>query len=218
MNSKKIGSRCVLRAGGILTLLAAGVALVALLPGSSRAGWFDSWFAGNDCDHHGCCGNAGAGCPIDYQWVGEPGGTWYWLRSPEEERKTIIGLFNRYCIRCHGVDGRGIWDIPGIPDFTNPRFHACRSDGQLVRAILEGRGAVMPPFRGALTLEEGWGLARYLRTFLPDSGTPRPDSGPADKDSPGKSKQEATPGKNPATDTVPGAKDKKFSKEIERKG
>ena len=67
------------------------------------------------------------------------------------------------------MDGRGVWDIPGVPDFTNPRFHACRSDGQLVRAILEGRGAVMPPFRGALTLEEGWGMARYLRTFLPDA-------------------------------------------------
>jgi mono/diheme cytochrome c family protein len=118
---------------------------------------------------------------IDHQWIGEPGGTWVWLRSPEEERRVIIGLYNRYCIRCHGVDGRGIWDIPGVPDFTNVRFQASRSDGQLVRAILEGRGAVMPPFRGTLTFEEGWGMARYLRTFIPGTETPRPETGQPDK-------------------------------------
>jgi mono/diheme cytochrome c family protein len=86
----------------------------------------------------------------------------------------IIGLYNRYCIRCHGVDGRGVWDIPAVPDFTNPHWQASRSDGQIARIVLEGRGAVMPPFRGTLTLEEGWGMARYLRTFLPGTETPRP--------------------------------------------
>jgi mono/diheme cytochrome c family protein len=93
-----------------------------------------------------------------------------------------MGLFNRYCIRCHGVDGRGVWDIPGVPDFTNAVWQGCRSDGQLVRIILEGRGAVMPPFRGTLSLEEAWAMARYLRTFLPGSETSRPDYGAGKKD------------------------------------
>src|ERR1700736_6286441 len=78
---------------------------------------------------------------------GELGGAWYWLRSPEEEKRVTIGLFNRYCIRCHGVDGRGVWDIPDVPNFTNAVWQASRTDPQLVRIILEGRGAVMPPFR-----------------------------------------------------------------------
>src|SRR5947209_2217370 len=39
------------------------------------------------------------------------GGSWYWMRSPEQERRVVMGLYNRYCIRCHGVDGRGVWDI-----------------------------------------------------------------------------------------------------------
>jgi hypothetical protein len=175
---------------GLLTILSVLAVLVTLATASSRAGWFDSWFGGHAHDDRGC--------GIDYRWVGEPGGTWYWLRSPEEERKAIIGLYNRYCIRCHGVDGQGIWDIPGIPDFTNPRFHACRSDGQLVRAILEGRGAVMPPFRGTLTLEEGWAMARYLRTFLPGGEKSRPDSGPAEKE------KEQLPAPRP--ETPPGKK------------
>src|ERR1700680_4638075 len=87
--------------------------------------------------------------------------------------------FNRYCIRCHGVDGRGVWDIPDVPDFTNARWQACRSDGQLARAILEGRGAVMPPFRGTLTLEDAWAMARYLRTFVPGTEASRADRAPA---------------------------------------
>jgi hypothetical protein len=79
------------------------------------------------------------------------------------------------------VDGRGVWDIPCVPDFTNTVFQSTRSDGQLVRAILEGRGAVMPPFRGTLTLEEGWGMARYLRTFIPGTEKGKPNTG-KDKD------------------------------------
>jgi mono/diheme cytochrome c family protein len=107
--------------------------------------------------------------------VGELGGTWYWLRSPEEEKRVIASLYNRYCIRCHGVDGRGVWDIPDVPDFTNGVWQASRSDGELARLILEGRGAVMPPFRGTLTLEESWAMARYLRALVPGTETLRPD-------------------------------------------
>jgi mono/diheme cytochrome c family protein len=116
------------------------------------------------------CGCDNRGCAAD-----EVGGTWYWVRDPDDEKRVVMGLFNRYCIRCHGVDGRGVWDIPGVPDFTNARWQACRSDGQLVRSILEGRGACMPPFRGTLALDEAWAMARYLRTFIPGTEVSRPD-------------------------------------------
>jgi hypothetical protein len=33
----------------------------------------------------------------------------------------------------------------------------------------------MPPFRGTLTLEESWAMARYLRTFVPGTEVSRPD-------------------------------------------
>ena len=106
---------------------------------------------------------------------GPMGGTWNWSRSPEEEKGVAASLFNRYCIRCHGIDGRGVWDIPGIPNFTNVRYQSSRSDDQLARAIMQGRGAVMPPFRGVLTLEESWTLARYVRSFIPGTEISRPD-------------------------------------------
>jgi len=101
-------------------------------------------------------------------------GTWYWLRSPDEEKRAVAALYNRYCIRCHGIDGRGVWDIPDVPNFTSPRWQACRSDGQLARIIIEGRSAVMPPFRGTLSLEEACAVGRYLRTFVPGTEVSRP--------------------------------------------
>src|SRR5437660_1141987 len=83
----------------------------------------------------------------------------------EQRKRATIALYSRYCVRCHGVDGRGVWDIPDVPDFTNGTWQASRSDAQLARIVWEGRGAVMPRFRGTLTYEQTWDLARYLRTF-----------------------------------------------------
>jgi len=150
-------------------MLLAGVVLLAMAPRKATAAppWL-SWRHGHS---EAYSSGVGEECPEP----GDLGGTWYWMRSPDEEKRIITGLYNRYCIRCHGVDGRGIWDIPDVPDFTNARWQASRSDGQLARMTLEGRGAVMPPFRGTLSLEEGWAMARYLRTFIPGTETPRPD-------------------------------------------
>jgi hypothetical protein len=118
----------------------------------------------------------------------ENNGMWLWMRSPEQERRVVMNLFNRYCIRCHGVDGRGVWDIPDVPDFTNTTWQATRPDSYRTRVILQGRGAVMPAFQGTLTLEESCAMARYLHTFDPriqhsrqdlserNTGTPPADS------------------------------------------
>jgi hypothetical protein len=141
---------------------------------------------------------ASADCPCGKQWPhlicrhgpshatgpgdimnADTGGTWYWVRSPEQEKRVVMNLYNRYCIRCHGVDGRGVWDIPDVPDFTHPVWQTTRSDDYRSRVILEGRGAVMPPFRGTLTLEEACAMARYLHTFAPGTEVSRPDLGTA---------------------------------------
>ena len=121
------------------------------------------------------CDNGGGPPAVDV------GGTWHWVRSPDEEKRVVMGLFNRYCIRFHGVDGRGVWDIPGVPDLTNARWQASRTDAQLARRIVEGRGAVMPAFRGTLSLEEAWAVARYLRTFVPGTEVSPPDLTPPKK-------------------------------------
>ncbi len=140
---------------GFLTLAVAlllGCALGASLSTDAQAGpW--SWFH----RHH----------DPDGPPLVEVGGEWHWVRSPDEEKVVVSSLFNRYCIRCHGIDGRGVWDIPGVPDFTNAHWQATRTDAMFARRIIEGRGAVMPQFRGTLSLEEAWAMSRYLRTFIP---------------------------------------------------
>ena len=73
---------------------------------------------------------------------GEPTASGPVATTPEEEKRVVMGLYNRYCIRCHGVDGRGVWDIPGVPNFTDTVWQSSRSDAQIVRIIVEGRPRV----------------------------------------------------------------------------
>jgi mono/diheme cytochrome c family protein len=115
------------------------------------------------------------------------------MRSPDQERRVVMGLYNRYCIRCHGIDGRGVWDIPDVPDFTDTRWQASRPDPQIVNILMEGRGAVMPTFRGTLSLDEAWAMARYLRTFVPGTQIPRPEVGRSAAPRPGAGASENLP-------------------------
>jgi hypothetical protein len=145
-----------------------GVAVVGVLLSTceTQAGGFGHW-GKNGCGPDGCVERP----PID-----DTGGTWYWMRSSDQEKRVVMGLYNRWCIRCHGVDGRGVWDMPRIPDFTNIHWQECHSDAQIARIVLEGRGC-MPTFRQVMTAEQAWGLAHYLRTFVPGTETPPPDRG-----------------------------------------
>jgi hypothetical protein len=169
MNGKSSVRERVRAIGLLCALVAGGAGILVAFNQPVEAGFF--WCVGWG-RHPGDCQQ----CPDHGSDHGEwEAGNWYWLRSPEQEKRVITGLYNRYCIRCHGVDGRGVWDIPDVPDFTNVRWQASRSDAQLARATLEGRGACMPAFRGTLTLEEAWAMARYLRSFVPGSEVPRLD-------------------------------------------
>jgi mono/diheme cytochrome c family protein len=159
--------------GGLGAVLIGAFLTVLAAPSQARAGW--PWKAKRPhaaCGHPGCVGNH---CNSPDGWAGQ----WYWMRSPDQEQRVVMSLYNRYCIRCHGIDGRGVWDIPDVPDFTDPRWQASRPDRQIVNILMEGRGAAMPTFRGTLNLEEACAMARYLRTFVPGTEVPRPDVGRA---------------------------------------
>jgi Cytochrome C oxidase, cbb3-type, subunit III len=146
------------------------------------------WHHAGPCNTPGDCDD----------YCGTMEGTYYWLRTPEQEKRVVTNLYNRYCLRCHGVDGRGVWDIPDVPNFTNAAWQASRSDDQLARITIEGRGAVMPAFRGTLTLEESWAMARYLRTFVPGTEVSPPGETPAKPASP----TPAMPSSAPKNDKV----------------
>jgi mono/diheme cytochrome c family protein len=91
------------------------------------------------------------------------------------------------------VDGRGVWDIPKVRNFTDAKWQASRANAEIVRTILDGRGgtperrrdslklpppskatgvlhwAVMPSFQGILTPEQAASMARFLRGFAPST-------------------------------------------------
>ena len=80
------------------------------------------------------------------------------------------GIFQRFCKSCHGSDGRGTTlrdQTPSIPDFTSQVWQQRRSPPQLTTTILEGKGTVMPAFRGKLNEAQIRDLVTYLRTFAP---------------------------------------------------
>lgn len=185
-------------------LLAACVALLALVVATGQA------LAGCGCGkpwpHLICRKNLGHAVGPGDIVNADTGGHWMWMRSPEQERRVAMTLFNRYCIRCHSVDGRGVWDIPDVPDFANVVWQNTRPDEYRSRVILEGRGAVMPSFRGIITVEESWALARYLHSFLPGNEVSRPGLRPPTSPSPGAtpaatSSTRATTGPTPAAGT-----------------
>lgn len=111
----------------------------------------------------------------EHPYVGE--GTWQWVREPEQEKRVMSGIYNRYCLRCHGVDGRGVYDVPDIPNFVDTVWQDSRNDAYIAQVLDLGRGACMPSFRGTLAQEEYWAMARYLRSFDPRNQMTRVGNG-----------------------------------------
>jgi mono/diheme cytochrome c family protein len=85
-------------------------------------------------------------------------------------------LFRARCANCHGQDGRGgEAALPRLPDFASPSWQASRSDAQLSVSILEGKGALMPPFRDKLGAGQARAVLAHVRALAP--ANPRPDLG-----------------------------------------
>ena len=111
--------------------------------------------------------------------------------APKESAKTAVrlraatGLYRQYCLVCHGSDGRGQEmraSMPVIPDFTNPALQKQVSNPQLATYILDGKGTLMPSFRGRVNDEQAQDLVAYVRAFRPASAdTPVAPTGDFDK-------------------------------------
>lgn len=77
-----------------------------------------------------------------------------------------------FCVTCHGRDGKGLGDIPGLVgklprNFTDKTWQAARSDGELFWILQNGSpGTDMAPFIPlVLTEEEAWQVLLYVRSF-----------------------------------------------------
>ena len=77
------------------------------------------------------------------------------------------GLFVENCAICHGKNGRAHtfhgW-LLGAQNLTNTKFQADTTDGEIIKAIKTGPGA-MPAFEQKLSPSEIDALATYVRSF-----------------------------------------------------
>ncbi len=77
-----------------------------------------------------------------------------------------------FCVTCHGRDGKGLGNIPGLRgklprDFTDKAWQAKRTDGELLWILKNGSpGTDMASFIPlVLTEEEAWDVLLYVRSF-----------------------------------------------------
>lgn len=77
-----------------------------------------------------------------------------------------------FCVTCHGPEGKGLGDIPGLRgklprNFTDKAWQASRTDGELFWIVKNGSpGTDMASFIPLiLTEEEAWYVILYVRLF-----------------------------------------------------
>jgi mono/diheme cytochrome c family protein len=77
-----------------------------------------------------------------------------------------------FCVTCHGKDGKGFGDIPGLVgrlprNFTDKAWQAARTDGEIFWILQHGSpGTDMASFIPlVLTQEEAWQVLLYVRSF-----------------------------------------------------
>jgi mono/diheme cytochrome c family protein len=83
------------------------------------------------------------------------------------------------CARCHDADGTGRSardNLHEIPDFSNQKWQASRSDAELLVSILDGKGRHMPGFRGKVADGEARALVASVRALDPAPAAARPVS------------------------------------------
>ena len=86
----------------------------------------------------------------------------------EAIRAKSLEVYRAACLECHDHDGGGgvARDLfPKVPDFRDPAWQSSRSDGDLTRSILEGKGKSMPRMKSKLGSVEPLQMVAFIRAF-----------------------------------------------------
>ncbi|MBI4483167.1 MAG: cytochrome c [Acidobacteria bacterium] len=99
------------------------------------------------------------------------------VAGPKGDAKAGLELHKKYCVRCHGEQGKG--DGPGAKmlktkpaNWTDKALMSKISDDELFKVIREGGGAVgkakaMPGFKDKLKDADVQNLIAFIRTLAP---------------------------------------------------
>jgi mono/diheme cytochrome c family protein len=101
------------------------------------------------------------------------------LKNPVPYSKKSIsqgrGTFARYCVGCHGPDGKATVDvIADATDLTAPKtWKDGTTDGEIFRSIRDGQNDSMPAFKTQLRQDEDmWNLVNFIHSLWPESTRP----------------------------------------------
>ena len=119
---------------------------------------------------------------LSFAWAAAWGAAGHWggrMVFPEAARETeapvavqaaaapppdFHGMYLDMCASCHGEDGSARTasgqKLSGR-DFTNRKWQASRTDAQIAKVVLDGKGS-MPPFRGTLSETDALALTQQV--------------------------------------------------------
>ena len=95
------------------------------------------------------------------------------LSTPENIKKGKVLFHGKaFCVTCHGKDGKGFGEIPGLTgklprNFTDKSWQDKRKDGELLWILKNGSvGTAMASFIPLILSErEAWHIILYVRSF-----------------------------------------------------
>ena len=88
-------------------------------------------------------------------------------------------VFVRYCVTCHGMNGKGETDMGDTleappSDLTNGEWKYGGTDGEVMTLVRDGTELGMPSFKEQLNEQRLWQVVHYLRTIGPEPGIDAP--------------------------------------------
>jgi mono/diheme cytochrome c family protein len=82
---------------------------------------------------------------------------------PDGDAAAGKGIYDKYCASCHGRGGKGIGTLPNLSD---GRYMAGRTDVQLLDKIAKGgQGSGMPSWEKLLSDQQRRDVLAYIRTL-----------------------------------------------------
>jgi mono/diheme cytochrome c family protein len=83
-----------------------------------------------------------------------------------EDAKLGKVIYIKNCIACHGQKGDGLGSRSSLPNFTDAKTMAAKTNQELFNKISNGgKGTGMPAYNKVLTEQDRWYVLAYIRTL-----------------------------------------------------
>jgi ubiquinol-cytochrome c reductase cytochrome b subunit len=87
---------------------------------------------------------------------------------PVAAQMSPVLVYRAYCLACHDINGSGQVArkaLSDLPNFSDPNWQASRSDADLKKSILDGKGKFMLAMKDKLSPHDAEQMVAYVRSF-----------------------------------------------------